>query len=180
MSKIVHVYIFLGGTSHTVSVPAIISSLYFTFFPLSFSSTSFSVPSPTPLHFSNSLHASVFPFRIKQPILLLFFFFHFLQALINPAWTLAPTSCTVDFGNVHLELFQLPGGLVHPEIPWRTWTGKSGFPQEEASLLCLSAPCFLGPVPTQQFVNAEGKACVILRKHSFLICGCCFYFSNRL
>lgn len=59
-----------------------------------------------------------FPLQNKTAhIVIIIFFSHFLQALINPAWPPAPTSCTVDFGNVHLELLQLPGGLVHHRWP---------------------------------------------------------------
>lgn len=51
------------------------------------------------------------PFPFQNITLNIYFFsFYFLQALINPAWPPTPRSCTVGFGNVHLELFQLPWG----------------------------------------------------------------------
>lgn len=106
MSKTVHVLISLGLHSLHQVASVLFQHLPLHFFPLSFSS-SFSVPLPT-LHLSSLLQTSVSLSEYNTQYF--FFSFHFLQALINPAWPPTPRSCTVGFGNVHLELFQLPWG----------------------------------------------------------------------
>lgn len=140
MSEIVHIHIFLGvlfitsGCQWFISAPSFIP-----YTPLSFSSSSFSVPSPT-LHLYCKLQ-----FPLQNITLNIFFPFHFLQALINPAWP--PT---------RFEGFCTAQG--DPETPCRLLRGESGIPQDEASPLDLLAPCFLGSIPTGKFANIEGKA----------------------
>lgn len=156
MSEIVHVRTFLGVLFITSGCQCFISTPSFNFFPF------LSHPLPSVYHhppfISSLLQTSVFPSEYNTQ-------YFFLPFSPSSKSSLTPHShilhcrfwqCSSQAAPVALRAFCTAQG--NPETLCRVLRGESGIPQDKASSLHLLALCFLGPIPTAQFANIEGKA----------------------
>lgn len=152
-------YLFLLGYIHYIRLPVFyFSTFLYIFFP--FLSRLLSVYH-CPLFIS--LVYCKLPFPFQNIILNIFFFLPLSPSSYK-------SSLTSHSQILHCRLWQCASWAVPVALrafclaqgdtgtPCRVLRGESGISQDEVAPLHLLALCFLGPIPTGQFANTEGKA----------------------